>query len=84
LKRRRGALHFDTDANMLFAGEEDERGGRWVPLGHVVPLDAPQMNQPIPKIAGVPYGGVRLMERERLGAFPSIRAMSESRQPAHI
>jgi hypothetical protein len=55
IKPKNGALHFDTDSNMLFAGEEDERGARWVPLGHVVPTDAPTMNQALhPRLEGVP------------------------------
>jgi hypothetical protein len=50
-----GALHFDTNANMLYAGESDERGARWVCLGHCVPVDPPRWNEPIPKVKGYPY-----------------------------
>jgi hypothetical protein len=53
-KPKNGALHFDTDANLLFVGEEDERGARWVCLGHVVAIDAPLMNRRIhPRWEGV-------------------------------
>jgi len=55
-----GALHFDTNANMLYAAEVDARGARWVALGHVVPVNPPSWNEPIPKLAGKPYGQVRL------------------------
>jgi hypothetical protein len=61
IKPKAGVLHFDTDGNLLFVGEEDERGARWTVLGHVLPLDVPHMNQPLPKVVGVPYATVRLM-----------------------
>jgi hypothetical protein len=43
---RNAVLFFATDSNLLFAREGDE----WIVLGHVVPLDAPRMSQPIPKL----------------------------------
>jgi hypothetical protein len=39
IKPKDGALHFDTNGNMLYVAEEDENGSRWVTLGHVVPVD---------------------------------------------
>jgi hypothetical protein len=52
-----GALHFDINANMLYAsGESDERGVRWACLGHVVPIDPPRWNCALhPKLEGIPY-----------------------------
>ena len=35
LCKRSDDLYFDTDGNMLFALE----GERWIPRGHVIPLD---------------------------------------------
>ena len=58
--RNNGAiLFFSTSANMLYARDGDQ----WICLGHVVPIDAPRMNQPNPKITGNPHAGVgvRLM-----------------------
>jgi hypothetical protein len=59
LRNSGAVLFFATDANMLYAREGDQ----WICLGHGVPIDAPRMNQPIPKITGNPYAGVgvRLM-----------------------
>jgi len=63
LKPKEGALHFDTNANMLYVGEQDENGSRWVAMGHVVQVDEPRWNKPIdPKLEGHPFvGGVRLL-----------------------
>ena len=60
--RKNGAiLFFSTTANMLYARE----GENWIALGHVVPLSDPPWNEPIPKIAGKPYGS-----KARLVGFP--------------
>jgi hypothetical protein len=57
LRKSGAVLFFATDSNLLWAHEEHG----WVNLGHVVPLDGPRWNQPIPKLKGVPYPqGVRL------------------------
>jgi hypothetical protein len=63
VRLKEGALHFDTNANMLYACEQDQNGNaRWIAMGHVVPIEVPRWNKPIdPKLQGNPYGGVRLL-----------------------
>jgi hypothetical protein len=55
LRKSGAVLFFATDSNLLWARE----GENWVNLGHVIPLDSPRWNQPIPKLPKT--AGVRLM-----------------------
>jgi hypothetical protein len=63
IKPKDGALHFDTSGNMLYAAEEDENGLRWIPLGHVVPVDQRPWNKRLdPKLEGRPYADSRRLQ----------------------